>query len=605
IYYKWKKYDRAVKTLKKCIQIVEKQKNFKLEARINLLIGKILYFRENFYDAKYYFNQAFNLSYSKINDFKGCIIAKNYLARIFYFQGNSNEALNEFKVSYRILKNIQCRNNIEISDATLNKLSFIIIINIVKIKIKSYEKNQDNRILINILGYLEFLKFFRARNFYKSKIEISNSYLSKWNKLSPKLDEIKKDITILDTKFKESIYKDEKDKIEKNRRNKIENFLSIRDKIWNKSIDGVYSFPDDINQIMDRFFEVIESENKKWLILYFLYSPIDEKMIFFTIDPFRRKISYSFRYYSYEKIKKIIEKQNKINKLKGKKNSELNPLIEDFSSQLFDLLPDQVKEILISNQNEYSNLTIIPHQFLFDFPWEIMKIKNKNTYLKFNVSRHYCIDWLRTDIEKDRKKGARKNSIFYIANPDHGTELELPHSENEFLSLKSKLSGDFKFYELNYMEATIENYAKFINKRKFSILHHGGNLLIDENPQKSKLKLFRHDFITPDHHIKYSFKINPLIVISNIEYQNESVDSYKILYFLRSFMLSGAAGMIYSITSGKKTDKTKFYLKIYESLAKKEPVIKCFSKALKNLEESDLPIRYKHWIYIGDPFFEL
>ncbi|TFF88903.1 MAG: tetratricopeptide repeat protein [Promethearchaeota archaeon] len=603
IYYNWKKYTRAIETLKKCIHIVEKQKNFKLEARINLLIGKIIYFKENFKDAKYYFNQAYNLSYNKINDFKGCIIAKNYLARIYYFQGNMTSALEEFKVSYKILNQIQCRNNIEISDETLNKLAFIVIINIIKIKIKLYEENQDVRYMIEMLGYLEFLKFFRSRDFFKITSKISSPLSSKWKKISSKLADIKKEITILDSKFKDSIYNDEKEKIEKSRNNKIENYLSLSDKIWDKSIDGIKSFPIEVSKIPNRFFNIMEDQDKNWLILYILYSPIDEKLIVFTIDPIKRNINYYFKYHDYSNIKKLIKSQIEINKSKVNNSSKMNLLIEDISSQLFDLFPDQVKNIITSNK--YKNLTIIPHSFLFDLPWELTKVKNMHLYLKCNISRHYSLDWLRIDIEKDLNRGSRKDSIFYIINPDHGTDLELPYSENEILSLKNKFSGTFKSFELNYIEATLENYVKALKKRKFSILHHGGSLIITDNPKESKMKLFRHDYITLNDQLKYVFKINPIIIISNIKHQNELNKTNDILYFLRSFMVSGASGFIFSPTSGRKTDKSNFYLDLYDSLEKNDFTLKAVSKALRNLDNSNLPIRHKYWIFIGDPFYKL
>ncbi|MHA1269551.1 MAG: tetratricopeptide repeat protein [Candidatus Helarchaeota archaeon] len=603
IYYQMKEYTLAVETLKKCIKTIELQKNFKLEGRINLLIGKILYFQEKFFDASYYFNQAFNIAYHKINDFKGSIIAKNYLGRTLYFQNKFYESLREFEQSFYILRDVLCRDNVEISKNTLNKLIFIVILNIIKLRFKSFKDDNHPEELKKIIGYLEFLKYFQSKEFIRNNIEYSTSFALNWNKNIKRLTKIKKEISIADSRLSASLNYKEIEKLEKIRRNLADEYFSILDRIWSKSIDGISSFPNDPSKVLDRFFRVSEKFNENWAILYVIYSPIDEKLIFFLINPKNQSINYDFKFISLNRFKILINKLINFDKFKKINNyNEYDLILKEFSDNLTKLIPNSIIE-LINSQN-FENITVIPHKFLFKIPWELMKINGKYIFSNYNLSRHYSLDWLRIDLEKIEMK---KKSIFFINNPDHGADLELPYVENEIMILKSKLNGQFKFDEIKYMNITAENYLNSIKKKYFNFLHYGGSLILNlDKPSNSKLKLFRHEHIFPYDHANYSFKSNPIILFANLEYEFEILknnNGYEIFYIYRNLMLSGASGMIYSISATKNIDKLNFYMELYQSWGKKTNISESLSKSLNLFVNNSMSIGNLYWILIGNPFY--
>ncbi|MHA1249598.1 MAG: CHAT domain-containing tetratricopeptide repeat protein [Candidatus Helarchaeota archaeon] len=601
IYYQMKEYDLSVEILKKCITSLE-LKNLKLEGRINLLIGKIFFFQEKFDDAIYYFNQAYNIGYNKVGDFKGCIMAKNFLGRLYYFQNKIMESLREFNESFHLLKQLMCRNNIEISISTLNKLAFITIFNIIKIKLKFYNEDKNLEFLKEAIGYLEFLKYFQYYNQTRKIGEIPSFLANNWNKSIKKILKLRNDIQLNDLKLKESLNYKEVEKIEKIKKNQINEYFTTLDKIWAKSPEGVSSFPINITQVIERFFNLASKIDKKWIILYVFYTPIDEKIIAFILNPAEKNILYGLKSIELSEIKQYIKKIEKIELSKAQNNSEeLESSLNELSFELIDLFPNNIQKYLIKGDFEY--ITIIPHKILFKIPWEFMKINNKYLYASHKVSRHYSLDWLRTDIEKN---GPKKKTILFIINPDHGAELDLPNAENEIIVIKSTLNKNFKYDEIKYLDITKENYINAVKNKSFSFLHFSGSLILNtENALKSRLKLFRHDFITIEEHIKYPFKQIPIILISNVEYLSNKIsnkDGDNLIYIYRALMLSNAGGLIISPTSDRQNDKTQFFTQFYKNINDKKSVSESIYNSLQNIENEDKKINDLYWIYMGNPF---
>ncbi|TFF85523.1 MAG: tetratricopeptide repeat protein [Promethearchaeota archaeon] len=609
IYYHWKKYNLAIETLKKCMKIVEKQKNLKLEGRIHLLIGKILFFQGTFHDAHYYLNQAFEISNKKITDFKGCLIANNYLAKIAYFKNNPNEALKIFQRSFSLLRDIICRENIDVSEETQNKIAFSVILNIIKIKLELMNNDADSKFdtFSEILGYIEFLKYFQSRKFLPFNDSYNNSTPTSWNKKYNKLRDISRELLLLDNQLKETLNYKEREKILKDQGNKVDDYISTSDKIWNKSIDPILSFPKEPLDVIERFFDISAKIDQDWLILYIFYSVIDEKMICFQIDLKNKAINVGLKYITMENIKEIIEDIMDFNKLKktSPSNAEINKKLKEFSKKIPDLIPEKTKSILI--QNNYKTITFIPHRFLFNLPWELMEIDGDYLFSKFSITRHYSLDWLRIDMEKSIKNSSRKNAILFINNPDHGTDMSLENCDNEISVIKSKITKNCKYEELKYIDATKGNYIQFIENKKFSIFHFGGNLFLNlENPEKSRLKLFRHEYITPDEHLKYSFKIPPILILMNIKYENSKMNTGdEIFKILRSFMISGSTGQIFSISIPRNSNKSIFYTNLYKSICHNYSISQSISNSIINVDKKDSPLWEKCVIFIGNPHFSL
>ncbi|MHA1311250.1 MAG: tetratricopeptide repeat protein [Candidatus Helarchaeota archaeon] len=600
IYYQMREYDLAVQMLKKCFDTTKS--NFKLEGRINLLIGKTLFSQQKFEDAIYYFKEAYNIAYKKINDFKGSIIAKNYLGKIYYFQNKLMESLNEFNDGYYILRQLPLRNNLEISKKTLNKLVFLIIFNIIKLKIKFYENNRNKEELKEAIGYLEYLKFFNAFKFIRKYEGFPGSIAANWNKNLRKLNKLSNDLVIMDSKLKNSLNYKEIEKNLKNRDNLIKDYLSIMDKIWEKSPDGINSFPSNPSRIIDKFFESNITEN--WAILYIFYLPLDEKIVTFIIAPKEKTIDYKFKYIELHKINELIKKQIEFDRFKKQnKYEELNTILEYFSENLSELLPNMVIENIL--QKKYKSITIIPHKFLFQLPWELMKLKGNYLFSLTDISRHYSIEWLRIDINK---VGSKKPTIFFMIDADHGTDLEITNADNEVAAIKSKFSN-FKYDSLQYLDLTLNNYTETIKRKSFIILHYLGNLILNLNsPFNSKLKLFRHEYITPLDHSKYLFKQNPIIIIANTEFTFESdinLDTDYIYIFYRNLMISGSSGLIYSFSGQKSIDKTNFYLNLYQSLNNSENISRSLANSIRAAKEKNAPVGELYWTFIGNPFFKI
>jgi CHAT domain-containing protein len=457
-----------------------------------------------------------------------------------------------------------------------------------------------------ILGYIEFLKYFQSRKFLPFNDTYNNSTPTIWNKRYNKLRDISRELMVLDNQLKETLNYKEREKILKDQGNKVKDYISMNDKIWNKSIDPISSFPEEPIDVIERFLNISAKIDQDWLILYIFYSVIDEKMICFQIDLKNKTINVGLKYIAIENIKEIIEDiidSNKIKKTSPNSN-EINKKLEKFSKKIPELLPEKTKSTLI--QNNYKTITIIPHRFLFNLPWELMELDGDYLFSKFSITRHYSLDWLRIDIEKSIKNHSRKNSILFINNPDHGTDMSLENCDEEISVIKSKITNNCKYEELKYIDATKGNYIQFIENKKFSVFHFGGNLILNlEYPEKSRLKLFRHDYINTNEHFKYSFKIPPILILMNIKYEKSKMNTGDELFkILRSFMLSGSIGQIFS-TIPSNSNNSIFYTNLYKSICHIYSISQSISNSIIKLDKKDSPLWKKYVIFIGNPHFSL
>ncbi|MHA1131785.1 MAG: hypothetical protein ACTSQQ_13370, partial [Candidatus Helarchaeota archaeon] len=81
-------------------------------------------------------------------------------------------------------------------------------------------------------------------------------------------------------------------------------------------------------------------------------------------------------------------------KLKMKREKILNYLNNLWNK----IIPKSLTSFLLKQEFEF--LTIIPHSFLWNLPWETMKFKEKSIYKSFKITRALSINLLRSDCQR-------------------------------------------------------------------------------------------------------------------------------------------------------------------------------------------------------------
>jgi hypothetical protein len=182
---------------------------------------------------------------------------------------------------------------------------------------------------------------------------------------------------------------------------------NLLENMWEISEEPLESYPQELSKIIDRFLRELSNISKPWIILKWLYVNTLNKMYVFAISNqvedikvFSKEINEKWA----TSIQKNLEKLKTAEILKNKLKRE--KILNSLNKLWNKLVPKTLTSFLLKEKFEY--MTIIPHSFLWNLPWETMEVRKQPLNDFFKITRALCFDILRADIQQ------RNNSKIFL-----------------------------------------------------------------------------------------------------------------------------------------------------------------------------------------------
>ncbi len=436
-------------------------------------------------------------------------------------------------------------------------------------------------------------------------------------KKSHDLEQIDKVYKILD--IPESEMKQRKRELNQERENLAKKCLLLQEELWVKFPTKGLLVPPNPNSLIVDFKTILEP---KWVILDFFYVFIEKKLIIFCIEKDKR-ITVFEKKVERREIKELTERYPDLIKLRYESSIKEEKGLEDLGRKMYKLLiPNSLQEFLKSTDFEY--LTIIPTMEIHSLPLEIMFDGEDYWGLKYNLSRAYNLQSLRTAMHAQNERQMKKALL--IGNPTKGIpNLGLPSATEEVDEIALILEDKkYDFITLKEQEAEVDHFIELINKNHFSIIHFAGHAFFDNyNPDISYLcfregnelkKLYSNDLSK-----FFTLRGYPLIILSGCETGGLNVlTGDEIFGMLRGFFEVSSIGLIIAGWSVYDFSAKDFFTSFYRHYSKGKPLskslrlarkqlIEIIEKADENKETYSKDIKLIHWgtyRYYGLPFLK-
>jgi CHAT domain-containing protein len=222
----------------------------------------------------------------------------------------------------------------------------------------------------------------------------------------------------------------------------------------------------------------------------------------------------------------------------------------------------------LPSNSKYKNLIVIPDGILNFIPFEALITKSANTsnFAKMHYLLHdFSIGYANSvAFYMNENKESDKKGILGVFPVFENTDLELPFSKKELLSIKENFEGTF----FEKKAATFKNFSK--NAAHFSVLHLSTHAAAGDIETPASIRFYDREVFYSE---LYNLNINPdLVVLSACEtglgkwYTAEGAMSVS-----RGFQMAGAKNLLFSLW--KVNDYTtsvmmsKFYKNVSDSKA--------------------------------------
>lgn len=389
-------YENAYKNLVESSKYAEKSGNRQLLYKIFKKIGDVWKYKQNFDDSIYYYKKALEFTQDIEKETK----ILNEIGLIYLLSGNysmANEYIQRSFDEFRMLIFIESDIN---KKQQLIEYFTDIPQNMCALKCRLYEKTKDIQLLKEALGFSEFLSIENMP--YNLKLCFNTVECPERKKNQSKITENSLILKKLINQYKMEPNHKMQDNLLNQIREIRENLLQLVYNIWESCNEPAESFPQSGERIIDRFFQGLTGNNDSWAILKFIHINSIDTLYIFVIDILKKEIHLFSKELSETLINSIL---NKINQLETLKNEGSQIKIEKIYSSFINLwdkfVPKPLSNYLI--KQKFKHLTLIPHSFLWDLPWEIMQIGKQYLNNLFKISRNYSLDHLRADM--GRKTG--------------------------------------------------------------------------------------------------------------------------------------------------------------------------------------------------------
>ncbi|MHA1425551.1 MAG: tetratricopeptide repeat protein [Candidatus Helarchaeota archaeon] len=387
------KYDDAYNNLKKSLDLSKKFNNKHLLTAVLTKIGDLWNIKSNFNDSNYYYKKALeNTTQQKRRLELSNKIGLNYLLMDNISKARSYFLNNFDEIKYLILLEENSRERQE-----LKKILSEISLKLCATACMLHEKANDREALKEAIGYSEFLVSENMPNEFKIY----------YDRLNPpeKINTQKKinKICNLLKKLNSEYYLEENTKIKIKMRDQIKelkkDLFNLLESQWDNCDNPLESYPQNVNQIITKFFNQFSTISESWLLLKIVYVTSLNRIYIFLINIKNREIKLFSKTINKNSIKTLKNRlrdlsNGEIFKLKMKREKILNYLNNLWNK----IIPKSLTSFLL--KQEFDFLTIIPHSFLWNLPWETMKFKEKSIYKSFKITRALSINLLRSDCQR-------------------------------------------------------------------------------------------------------------------------------------------------------------------------------------------------------------
>jgi CHAT domain-containing protein len=238
------------------------------------------------------------------------------------------------------------------------------------------------------------------------------------------------------------------------------------------------------------------------------------------------------------------------------------------SKELHDLIFKPIKENLSQDIKE---LIIVPHDKLFNLPFEALVTNNSSTFKHANfLINHYQISYgLSCNLLfiDDKNTPGHFNSIRYI-NPSFEGALSLPFSN----TLTTKLVDEFDSEQYNFQ-----------GDNKNSILHLATHAYCDYSNSRNSYLLLNHDLKLSLKELRSRISPMPLAVLSACETANGRIEQGEgVVNFTRQFYLAGVKSTITTLWKVDDKSTASILEQFYENLKQGKNSIASLHKAKLN-----------------------
>jgi CHAT domain-containing protein/Tfp pilus assembly protein PilF len=601
IYTLQEKYEKALNYFHLALSKTEEIQDIEDRGYILNNIGIVHYNLGNFEKSTKYYQKAIQLA---LGVQRGQILWEAYLelAKANWKQGNTKDALENYKKSIDIIENI--RSQIELEEYKARYLgtdkrieAYHNIINLFTYLNKKYPNNGYDKEAFN---YLERAK---ARAFLDS-IELSRLHLSKRLdiKLQNKEKELQKDISYLYTKLlAASLSPKEKERLQKELQNKEEELESIKREIRDK--DPAYAglqYPKIISL----------SETQKLLdknSAFIAYCITKNNGLGFLITKKGMKI---FSLPDREAIQDLVRKH--LFEITDKNNEDY-----EFSRKLYSVLIPQ------DLNKKIKRLIIVPDDILHKLPFETLIQNNSQNWLieRYSISYAPSISSLREIIQRSKENIRKRNKdILALGDPyfhtlnnhnNNGDDIQQNFYSSIFNISPLKYSG----VEIQKIQTLFKKKAKIYTKKEaseeiiknknlsdYKIIHFATHSLIDDKiPARSAIILSLDEDPNEDGFLQmreiYNLHLNAdLVTLSACEtglgqfIRGEGIEGIN-----RAFFYAGASAVLMSLWAVNDQATYQLMERFYYHLKNGVPLTDALRKAKLEMINSDVLNHPYYW----------
>lgn len=263
------------------------------------------------------------------------------------------------------------------------------------------------------------------------------------------------------------------------------------------------------------------------------------------------------------------------------------------SKEMYDLIFKPVQTKLDKSVNE---LIIIPHDKLFNLPFEALITNNTKTYKNANfLIKQYQISYgLSCNLlfNNEANKQTNFSSISYI-NPIFNKELSLPFSNK----LTEKIKEDFPSQSFNYQSETNN-----------SILHLATHAYCDYSNSRNSYLLLNQNEKLYLRELKNKIPSKPLVVLSACETGNGTIEQGEgVINFSRQFYLAGIKSTVTTLWKVDDETTSEILKEFYNELQEGRNSIEALHNSklnyllnAKSVDDFD-PYYWGGIIYTGNP----
>lgn len=509
-------------------------------------------------------------------------------------------AVDRYKESISIIKSEELRNQYRTSN--INPYDFLF-----QFFLNQYLKDEERNWLIKLIKFHEEIRSREILNKLKFKTLMKSNEASLFieRKRTPNLVRLEKEIQQkqnyaleLALEIKNGIIKDY-DVFDLQKKYtkiilEIDKLIDeINENLFSKGLIYKKQEEDDLHYSLD---EMIGDKNLLIWYMIRLNNELEHDEKFYIISWSKKALDLiEVQNFPKEHILTLIEEFHKNN---------TNSVLLEIKNELQNNLP----KILFKDLESFNKLILIPHDFLFTIPWEIIDKLSLKIPLTINLSLRLLLYQYRNWRE------ANINSFLYILNPNFNIpDKNLSYDDKKIKEISYLLDNSQLNLEILQREyASKTNFISNIQKNQYNLIHFSGHSDFDIfgfNPYLTGIYFYKSSGLDLMNLLEISqltFKQLPFIFIDACDSSRGSESNInEPISIIRSLTAAGAGAVLGTNWTSRDRISYRFSSQFYTYLLNGYDISECLFKTREDLQEYFSSVKFwANFTLFGNPFIK-